>query len=225
MNIGIIGGGSVGQTLGAGLIAQGHTVTLGIRTVSPAELAKPRAQAKPLADWIAATGGRVTTMAEAATGAEVVINATHGEASLAALTLAGADNLSGRVLIDVANPLDFSQGFPPALTAAYAGHTSLAEQIQAAFPAARVVKAFNTIGAASMVNPGLIKGDHDLFLAGNDPAAKATVTALARSLGWSQFVDMGDIKGARAMETIVLVWVQIMSVTGKSLHNLHVAFG
>ena len=108
MKIGIIGGGGVGQTLGAGLIALGHQVTLGIRAPSAEELAKPRAQGKPLAEWITATGGTVATMAEAAAGADLVFNATHGEASLAALALAGANNLTGKVLVDVSNPQDFS---------------------------------------------------------------------------------------------------------------------
>ncbi len=225
MKIGIIGGGGVGQTLGSGLIALGHQVTLGIRAPSAEELAKPRAQGKPLAEWVAATGGTVATMAEAAAGSDLVINATHGEASIAALSLAGPDTLAGKVLIDVANPLDFSKGFPPALSAEYSGHTSLAEQIQAAFPAARVVKAFNTIGAAIMTNPGLVKGEHDLFISGNDAAAKAVVTDLAHALGWKNVPDLGDLKGARAQETIVLVWLQLIGTTGGTLHNLHVARG
>ena len=198
---------------------------MGIRTPTAEELAKPRAQGKPLAEWITATGGTVATMAEAAAGADLVINATQGEASLAALTLAGADNLTGKVLVDISNPLDFSKGFPPALTAEYSGHTSLGEQIQAAFPDARVVKAFNTIGAAIMTHLGLVKGDHDLFICGNDAAAKATVTALAHSLGWQHVPDLGDIKAARAQATIVLVWLQLMGTTGGTLHNLHVARG
>lgn len=223
MNIGIIGGGGVGQTLGAALIEAGHSVTIGIRATTPDDLNKPRAQAKPLADWIAATGGKVGSMAQAATGADVIINATHGESSIAALTLAGADNLAGKVLIDVGNPLDFSQGMPPALTAVLSGHTSLAEQIQAAFPTARVVKAFNTIGAAIMVKPGIVAGEHDLLIAGNDATAKATVTAIANGFGWTHVVDLGDIKGARAMEAQVLLWMRVMEVQGGFLHNIHIA--
>ncbi len=223
MKIGIIGGGGVGQALGAALLTLGHEVTLGIRTPSSEELAKPRPQGKPLAEWSAATGGKVVTMAEAASDADLIINATAGEASIAALTLAGADNLAGKVLIDLSNPLDFSQGFPPALSKQYSSHTSVGEQIQAAFPEAHVVKAFNTVGVGIIVNPGLITKDHDLFLSGNDAAAKATVTELARGLGWKSFLDLGDIKGSRAQETIVLVWLQVMGATGSSLHNLHVA--
>lgn len=225
MKIGIIGGGGVGQALGQALLTLGHGVTIGIRNPSPEELGKPRPQGKPLTEWLAETGGTVSTMAQAAASADLVINATAGEASLEALALAGADNLAGKVLIDLSNPLDFSKGFPPALSAQYSGHTSVAEQIQAAFPAAHVVKAFNTVGVAIIVNPGLIKADHDLFLSGNDAGAKATVTELARGLGWQSFLDLGDIKGARAQETIVLVWLQIMGATGGTTHNLHVARG
>ena len=225
MNIGIIGGGGVGQTLGAALVALGHKVTIGIRAATPEELAKSRAQAKPLAEWIAATGGKVTTMAQAAKGAKLIINATHGESSIAALTLAGADNLAGKVLIDVGNPLDFSQGMPPALSAAMSGHTSLGEQIQAAFPSAKVVKAFNTIGAAIMVKPSSVAGEHDLLIAGNDAAAKDTVTTIAKGFGWQHVVDLGDIKGARAMEAQVLLWMQVAQATGAWVHNIHIARG
>jgi 8-hydroxy-5-deazaflavin:NADPH oxidoreductase len=225
MKIGIIGGGSVGQSLGTGLIASGHSVTIGIRAPTPDELAKPRAQAKPLADWIATTGGKVATMADAAKGADLIINATHGESSIAALTLAGPANLAGKVLIDVGNPLDFSQGMPPALTASLSGHTSLAEQIQATFPTTRVVKAFNTMGANIMINPGSVKGEHDVLIAGNDPAAKDTVTGIAKGFGWKTVVDLGDLKGARSMETLVLVWLRVMEATGSFAHNIHITRG
>lgn len=225
MKIGIIGGGGVGQTLGAGLIAAGHSVTIGIRAATPDALAKPRAQAKPLADWITATGGKVATMAQAASGADLIINATLGESSIAALTLAGAANLADKVLIDVGNPLDFSQGMPPALTAALSGHTRLAEQIQAAFPTARVVKAFNTMGASIMTHPGSVAGAHDLLIAGNDPAAKDSVIAIAKGFGWQNFVDLGDLKAACAMEAQVLLWARVMEATGSFVHNIHIARG
>ncbi len=171
----------------------------------------------------AATGGTVATMADTAAAADLIINATQGEVSIAALSLAGAQNLNGKIVIDVANALDFSQGFPPALSKTYSGHTSLGEAIQTAFPQARVVKGFNTIGTAVMTNPGQIKSDHDLFIAGNDAAAKATVTDIARSLGWTTVLDLGDIKASRPIETIVLVWLQLMVSFGSPLHNLHVA--
>ncbi|MEO8242085.1 MAG: NAD(P)-binding domain-containing protein [bacterium] len=220
MNIGIIGGGSVGQILGAGLHAKGHSVTLGIRKVSAEDLAKPRTYAEPLDVWTARTGIEVTTMTKAA-AADIVINATSGDVSLAALHLAGAANLAGKILIDVANPLDHSKGFPPALLPQYTGHTSLAEQIQAALPQTRVVKAFNTIAATVMANPGQIGGAHDLFLAGNDAAAKATVAEIAKSLGWVHIVDLGDITAARGTESLLPIWLRLM-MTGGPLFNIHV---
>lgn len=224
MKIGIIGGGGVGQTLGSGLVAKGHQVTVGIRNVTAAELAKPRSNAAALGDWAKTTGAKVATIAEAAAGADLIINASHGEASIAALTLAGAANLADKVLIDVANPLDFSQGMPPALTASFNGHTSLGEQIQAAFPKALVVKAFNTIAAPIMINPGLVKGDHDLFIAGNDTAAKATVTDLVRAFGWTQVVDLGGITAARGTESYLLFWAALL-MSGGPIVNIHVHRG
>ena len=226
MKIAMIGGGTVGQTLGAALAANGHDVAIGIRSVTPGELAKPRQNAATLADWQAKTGAKVVTMAQAAAHGEIVFNATSGGASLAALKLAGEANLNGKVLVDVANPLDFSQGMPPFLISQYTGPTSLAEQILAAFPKAKVVKAFNTIAAAVMVNPALIPGDHDLFIAGNDAGAKATVGDLARrEFGWKTIVDLGDIVGARGTESLLPIWVRLWGVTGTHLINLHLAKG
>lgn len=210
MRIGVLGGGSVGQTLGAGLARLGHEVVLGIREVTPETLARPRAQARSLAE----TGLRVVTLPEAARHGEVVVNATNGEGTLAALRLAGAEALAGKVLVDVSNPLDFGQGMPPFIPAAYAGPTSLGEQVQAAFPEARVVKAFNTVTAAVMVDPGLVPGEHDLFLSGDDPEAKAVVEGLARGFGWTRFVDLGDIRGCRAQEVFVLIWVRLWMTSG-----------
>lgn len=222
MKIAMIGGGMVGQTLAAGLARLGHEVRLGVRSTAPEDLAKDRGYAGRLSDWTAASGVPVATMAEAAAWGETVFNVTKGDASLAALALAGAENLAGKVLVDVANPLDFSQGMPPFLNAAYAGPTSLAEAIQAAHPQARVVKAFNTIAAPVMVNPALIPGDHDLFIAG-EGEGKALVTDIARGFGWRHIVDLGDLKGARASESLLPIWVRLWQTLGTLHVNLHVA--
>jgi hypothetical protein len=218
----MIGGGGVGQTLATGLMAKGHEVVVGIRNPSPEELAKARPQAAALAEWSARTGGTVTDLATAAKGAEVVFNVTQGQHSLEALRMAGAANLAGKVLVDVANPLDFSRGMPPFLDPGLSGATSLGEQIQAAFPEARVVKAFNTVAAAVMVTPSLIPGAHDLFLSGNDPAAKEVVKGIARDFGWADFADLGDIVGARAQEAVLPVWIRLWAVGGTTLVNLKV---
>jgi 8-hydroxy-5-deazaflavin:NADPH oxidoreductase len=177
MKIGIIGGGSVGQTIARKLLANGHDVLVGIRNPSPEELAKERSMAQPLADWIAETGGKVGTFAQAAAHGDIIFNVTNGQASIAALTLAGRDNIDDKILIDVANPLDFSNGMPPDLLKDYSYGTSLGEEIQKAFPKARVVKAFNTVSAFAMVDANFVKGDHDLIIAGNDEAAILLVHA------------------------------------------------
>ena len=226
MKIAMIGGGGVAQTLAAKLLANGHEVVIGIRSVTDAELSKDRQMAAPLKDWAKATGGRVVTLAEAAAHGEIVFNATTGAGSLAALTEAGADRLAGKILIDVANPLDFSQGMPPFLSPEYSGANSLGESIQKAFPKSHVVKAFNTIAAAVMVNPALIPGDHGLFVAGNDADAKAKVMALATTeFGWKSFVDLGDMVGARASESVLPIWVRLWMTLGTPIVTLGVVQG
>ncbi len=223
MKIAMIGAGSVGQTLGSALIAKGHDVMIGVRDPGGDALTKARGNAKTLGDWAVRTKGKVGSFAEAARHGGIIFNATSGGGSLEALTAAGAANLKGKVLVDVANPLDFSQGMPPFLMPQYAGPTSLAEQIQAAFPDANVVKAFNTVAAAVMVQPALVPGDHDLFIAGNDASSKAAVTEIAKGFGWTHIIDLGDIKGARATESLLPIWVRIWNVTGGFHHNFHLA--
>jgi 8-hydroxy-5-deazaflavin:NADPH oxidoreductase len=220
MKIGVIGGGSVGQAMARGFASKGHDVVLGIRQVNADELSKPRMMAATLADWQAETGLRVVTMAEAAQHGDVVVNATAGVASLAALALAGAQNLAGKVLIDIANPLDFSKGMPPFLASDYSGPTSLGEQIQAAYPKARVVKAFNTVSNAAMVDAAFVPGEHDLLIAGNDAEAKGLVTELARGFGWTSVVDLGDIVGARATESLLPLWVRLWTLGGDPRVNI-----
>jgi 8-hydroxy-5-deazaflavin:NADPH oxidoreductase len=221
MKVGIIGGGGVGQTIAAKLIANGHDVRLGIRNPTPEELAKDRMMAKPLKDWIKETGGKVVTFAEAAKHGEIIFNVTNGDASISALTMAGAANLKGKVLIDVANPLDFSQGMPPGLLQKYTHFTSLGEEIQKAFPEARVVKAFNTVSAFAMVDASFVAGDHDLFVAGNDAEAKKAVEQLARKeFGWKSIVDLGDIVGARATEHLLPLWVRLWMLGGSPKVNI-----
>ena len=222
MKIGIIGGGSVGQALAAKLIAVGHDVQLGIRNPSTAELEKPRTNASTLAEWKSATGGAVVSFSEAARHGDMLFNATGGDVALAALAMAGADNLTGKVLVDLSNPLDFSRGMPPAMLPAYTV-TSLGEAVQAAFPNARVVKAFNTVSALLMTDAGQIAGDHDLLIAGNDADAKAAVVALARAdFGWKSVVDLGDITGARATEHYLPLWIRMWGAVGSPLFNLRV---
>ena len=223
MKIGILGSGVVGQALGAHLARSGHDVVLGTR--SPEELERKRGLGEAsLADWLREAGGgaRVATFAEAAAHGEAVINATAGTVSLAALRLAGEENLAGKVLVDVANPLDFSRGMPPSLTVC--NTDSLGEQIQRAFPTARVVKALNTVNAQVMVDPaGVGGGDHDLFVCGDDAEAKRQVTDwLGEWFGWRNVVDLGDISTARGTEMLLPFWVRLWAALGTPRFNLKV---
>jgi 8-hydroxy-5-deazaflavin:NADPH oxidoreductase len=224
MKIGIIGAGSVGQTFGKALSDKGHDVVIGIRKVSPEELAKERNWAQPLDAWLKTTKAKVGTFADAAKHGEILFNVTSGAASVDALKLAGADNMKGKILIDVANPLDFSRGMPPSLHPHLSNTWSLGEEIQKTFPDVKVVKAFNTISAAVMVNGAAINAPHDLFVCGNDAAAKEAVKALAKEqFGWQHFSDLGDISGARGQEAILHIWLRLWAVTGTPMFNLHVA--
>ncbi len=203
MKIGIIGTGIVGQTLGTKLVQLGHEVKMGSRT----------ANNEKAAAWVKTAGGKASqgTFAEAASFAEMIFNCTKGEVSLEALKLSGADNLKGKILVDIGNPLDFSKGMPPFLTPALSNTNSLGEEIQRTFPDAKVVKALNTMNCALMVNPKLVAGSHDLFMCGNDADAKAKVTEiLTKGFGWPSVLDIGDITGARAMEMLLPIWVRLM---------------
>lgn len=212
MNISILGSGTVGQTIGAKLAALGHDVMLGSRDPSK------------LADWQRGAGAHtyIGTFAETAAHGELVVNATSGMASLAALEAAGADALSGKILIDIANPLDFSNGFPPSL--AVVNTDSLGEQIQRAFPETKVVKALNTLTADLMVDPGrLAGGDHHLFICGNDAEAKAQVTTFLQEwFGWRHILDLGEISAARGTEMVLPLWLRLMGTLGTPVFNFKI---
>ena len=217
MRIGVLGTGMVGGTLATKLVEVGHDVVMGSR----------HAANDKATEWVAhvSGGGRADTFAEAAKHGDIVVNATSGIASLAALELAGADNLAGKVLVDVANPLDFSHGMPPTLTVA--NTDSLGEQIQRAFPTARVVKTLNTVNASVMVSPGDLASPTNLFVAGGDTEAKAIVTDLLGSFGWTEdrIVDLGDITAARGMESYLLLWVPMMQALGTATLNVSIVTG
>jgi predicted dinucleotide-binding enzyme len=151
----------------------------------------------------------------------MVFNCTAGIASLEALKAAGAQNLQGKVLVDVSNPLDFSRGMPP--THSVCNTDSLAEQIQRAFPTAKVVKSLNTVTAALMVDPSLIPGVHTMFVSGNDTKAKAEVIDLLKTgFGWKEVIDLGDITAARAQEMYLALWVRLYGKFKTPNVNIHV---
>jgi 8-hydroxy-5-deazaflavin:NADPH oxidoreductase len=224
MKIAVIGTGMVGQALAGRLAELGHNVTVGTRDIAvtmarttPDGMGNP-----PYSAWAQAHPTvKLATFADAAAGAELIVNATPGNVAIAGLQAAGADNLTGKVIIDISNPLDFSQGFPPSL---FVKDTdSLGEQIQAAFPQAKVVKSLNTLAAALMVNPTLLAGgDHSVFVSGNDPDAKKTVTALLESFGHTDVIDLGDITTARGTEMLLPIWLRLMGALNSGMFNFKI---
>jgi predicted dinucleotide-binding enzyme len=219
MRIAVLGTGVAGRTLAGKLVALGHSVTIGSRSATNEAAIRWAAEAGPQA--------KAATFADAAADGEVVINATPGAVSLEVLAAAGTRNLKGKVLLDVANPLDHSAGFPPTLS--IANTDSLAETIQRAFPAARVVKALNTMRADVMVAPEqLAGGDHDVFLAGDDVEAKDMVRRLLAEFGWrsDHIRDLGGLDAARGMEMWLPLWLRIfMSQSNNKAFNIKVVSG
>lgn len=193
MRVGIIGSGMVGRTLAADLVRLGHAVVIGTR--DPGKLEAFVAEH---------SGVRAASNAEAAAFGEMILLATNWEGTHSALDLAGQENLNGKVVVDITNPLDFSTGRP---ALALGWNTSAGEQVQGWIPGARVVKALNTVTADAMLKPReFTGGEPDMFIAGNDPEAKGEVTRLLESVGWG-VVDLGDITMSRLIEPLALIWI------------------
>jgi len=214
MRIGVLGTGMVGRAIATKLADLGHEVKMGSRTAAN----------ESAAEWVASAGAGASqgTFADAAADGELVFNCTAGEASLAALESAGAENLAGKVLVDVSNALDHSRGMPPGLFTS--SFDSLGEQIQRAFPDTRVVKALNTVNCEVMVEPSKVPGEHDVFLCGDEQAAKARVAELLQSFGWppESVVDLGDLSSARGMEAYLLLWIRLWGALGTGHFNVKV---
>jgi 8-hydroxy-5-deazaflavin:NADPH oxidoreductase len=203
MKIGILGTGIVGQTIGSKLIHLGNIVKMGSRTVSN----------EKAVEWAKSNGSNASngTFEDAASFGEILFNCTSGGASIIALKTAGEKNLGSKILIDLANTLDFSKGMPPTLS--ICNDDSLGEQIQRTFPNLKVIKTLNTMNCNLMVNPSLIKGEHDAFICGNDSEAKETVKSiLTEWFGWKSVIDMGDITAARGLEMLLPIWIRLMGI-------------
>lgn len=225
MKVAVFGTGAVGPAVAAALEKLGHDVVIGTRDPQ-ATLARTEAGPMggvPFAQWHAEHAGiSLTSFADAAAGSDIVVNATSGTGSVDALTAAGAANLAGKVIVDIANPLDFSQGFPPSLNPV--NMDSLGEQIQRAFPDARVVKTLNTMNASVMVDPSRVAGgDHSVFVSGNDADAKAVVAGLLAELGHRDIIDLGDITTARGTEMLLPLWLRLWGALGTGEFNVKVA--
>jgi predicted dinucleotide-binding enzyme len=207
MKIGVLGTGDVGRVLAAGFVKHGHEVTIGSR--DPAS--------EKLRDWREKAGNRVNagTFGEAAAFADLAVLATLWSGTENAIHLAGQENLAGKVVIDATNPLVFAPNAPPSLAL---GHTdSGGEQVQRWLPKSLVVKAFNTVGNANMVDPHFVGGPPTMFMCGNDPEAKNTVARLCSDFGF-ETVDTGSIEGSRELEALCILWVKIGVMSGSWTH-------
>jgi hypothetical protein len=225
MKIAIIGTGIVGKTIASKLAELNHDVMMGTRNVSDklASTATDNYGNPPFGEWIKTNSKiKLGSFAEAAAFGELVVNATNGSNSITALILAGTKNLAGKVLIDIANPLDFSNGMPPSLLPGLNNTNSLAEEIQKTFPDTMVIKTLNTMWCGLMVNPNLVgNGDHINFISGNNSEAKNKVIKLLNQFGWldKNILDIGDITGARATESLLPIWLKVMGVTKNGAFN------
>jgi NADPH-dependent F420 reductase len=215
MRIGVLGTGEVGRRLAQGFSSRGHDVVIGSRDPDKPELR----------EWLSSDGAGVQpgTFAEAADHGELIVLAVLGNAAEQAIAEAGAQNFSGKVVIDAMNPLDFSGGFPPKLS--ITGEDSLGERVQRVLPDAKVVKAFNTIGNPYFVDPRFSEGDPTMLIAGNDEGAKQTVRDVLREFGWSDTVDIGGIEGSRELEAICIAWVKIGGARGAWDHGFKLLVG
>jgi len=216
MKIAVLGTGMVGDAIGSKLIELGHYVMIGSRT---ADNEKAAAFVAKHQNGKASTG----TFADAAAFGELIFNCTKGMEILNILKGAGEKNLNGKILVDVANPLDFSKGMPPTLSVC--NTNSLGEEIQGAFPGVKVVKSLNTMWCGIMVNPAMINGgDHNVFMSGNDAEAKKQVAEILKSFGWIEknIIDLGDIKTARGSEMMLPIWLSIFTSTNNGAFNFKV---
>ena len=213
--VGVLGTGVVGRRLAAGFRGRGHDVTIGSRDPDKPELR----------EWLTGEGAGVDagTFAAAAATGELVVLAVFGDAAEQVIAEAGPESFAGKVVIDAMNPLDFSGGFPPKLS--ISGEDSLGEHVQRALPDAKVVKAFNIIGNAYFVDPGLGGDQPTMLIAGNDADAKRAVTDLLADFGWSDVVDLGGIEGSRELEAICIAWVKIGGSRGAWDHGFKLLVG
>jgi 8-hydroxy-5-deazaflavin:NADPH oxidoreductase len=225
MKVGIMGTGVVAQTIAAKLADLGHSVVIGTRDVretlsrtAPDVYGNP-----PCRVWLEAHPKvKLLDYPGAAAHGEILVNATSGGGTLEALKAAGKVNMEGKILVDIANPLDFSKGMPPSLTVC--NTDSLGEQIQRAFPGTHVVKTLNTVNTMLMVDPGrLAGGDHHMFICGNNAEAKQKVGQMLTAwFGWKHILDLGDITNARATEMLLPIWVRLYGSLKTPVFNFKV---
>ena len=197
MKVGILGSGDVGKALGKGFVSRQHDVKIGSRTPN----------SDRLKTWISTVGrhGSTGTFAESAAFGDIIVLATNGSATESAIDMAGRQNFSGKIVIDVTNQLDFSRGPPPGML--YSPTDSLGQRAQRKLPAAKIVKCFNTVPNSQMVDPKF--KDVEMMICGNDSAAKQQVTKILKEFGWKGAIDLGGIENAGWLEAFVPLWARV----------------
>lgn len=210
MRIGVLGTGEVGKRLAGRFIEVGHEAMIGTRDVAATQAREGWDSAAPLG-----------TFAEVAEFAEIVVNAMGGNVTIENLRAAGKENLGGKILIDISNSLDFSNGYPPML---FVKDTdSMGEMVQREFPQAKVVKTLNTVNNSVMAYPGQVNdGDHTMFVCGNDAEAKTVVSGLLQQFGWQDIMDLGGIEMSRGPEMYIALWVRLYPGVGHGNFNIKV---
>ncbi len=220
MKITILGTGGVGMAFATKLIELGHQVTMGTRQVSDKRATEKFSEFLRKNPKV-----HLATFAEAAAWGEMVINVSKGEYTLDVISYAGEENLKGKILIDISNPLDFSRGMPPSLIPQYSNTNSLGEEIQKKLPGTNVVKTLNTMWNGLMLNPAMIgSGDHINYICGNNAEAKSKVIDLLKEFGWKNesILDLGDITGARATEGLMPIWLRVYGVKQTGAFNFRI---
>lgn len=224
MKVAILGTGSVGQTLAEKFISLGHEVIMGTREVK-ATLERNN-NAKTFVDWYSNNNQIILKpFFEAVNQCDVIVNALNGAYTIAALNSCNLADFDNKIVIDIANPLDMSNGFPPTLIQSLNNNNSLGETIQSLLPKANIVKTLNTMWCGLMVNPGLINnGQHQNFICGNNMEAKEKVIEILISFGWSKenILDLGDITNARGTEAFLLIWTRIFKATQNVAFNIQI---
>ena len=202
---GVLGTGMVGTAIASKLVELGYEVKMGSRTNTN----------ENAAEWVARSGPKASrgTFSEAAAHGEAVFLCVKGDAALDAIGLANRENLEGKTVIDVTNPLDFSKGMPPTLFVCNTG--SLGERLQVALPASRVVKTLNMVTSDVQVDPKRAGGDVTMFVAGNHQPAKEETSMFLRQFGWQDIIDLGNISAARGMEMLLPIWLRIFAAFGR----------
>jgi predicted dinucleotide-binding enzyme len=206
--IGILGTGNVGKTIGTRLIQLGYEVKMGSRT----------SHNEKAVEWATSQGEPASTgtFEEATRFGEIIFNCTKGEITLDVFKMAGVANFAGKTVIDLSNPLDFSQGMPPFLIPQYANTNSLGEEIQKLIPDAHVVKTLNIVNCEVMINASKSGGNPTMFVCGNHTEAKTAVTELLKQFGWTDIIDLGDITNSRGTEMMLPIWIRTYMATGNA---------